>query len=499
VRPWADELTSQMLDLSSGLGSTALSLAKGPGFDDIKPAIFRTVLDGYVAGDGALPPPGPSWFVSCSAAGWGGLAGVRAGTGPDLALSHESVRNGVRGLPELFGRLPAALFKFQDQDHNEMPERNKSASIGRAAMSIRTFNAGLNLAGRQVVVAQIMSEAGHIVVREFQESWTDSWQQIAELDAPPPGLLTGSPPPTLARNPDGRLEYAAQAADGSVWHIYERLGSQEWSPWNSLGAPGVSHRTGPAFCTRKDGRLQLFLLGAGQVIWTRRQSGPGKGPWTPWADVTGREDFSLSPASPTVALNHGDDRPEVFAGTGEIWHAWQRATDDEQWTGWQSLGSPPGGSDAFVVAAVADGRLRLLVLADGQLWLRQQRHPGSSDDWTDWSRNQLPDPFTGLAAGHHQDGRMIVAILQPTPDGGGQIAVLEEHQPGAGLIRLLEPAGLKIMPGLANRFFTDAWKMVTTDDRARLYGQATGVGMIVATQTQPDGREWTARFEVLAN
>ncbi|MEU7426196.1 hypothetical protein [Streptomyces sp. NPDC040750] len=41
---------SGMLDLSSELGSTALSLAKGPGFDDIKPAIFRSVLDGYVAG-----------------------------------------------------------------------------------------------------------------------------------------------------------------------------------------------------------------------------------------------------------------------------------------------------------------------------------------------------------------------------------------------------------------------------------------------------------------
>jgi hypothetical protein len=56
-----------MLSLSSELGSTALSLAKGPGFDDIKPAIFRSVLDGYVVGGRALP--------------------------------HESVRNGVRGLP----------------------------------------------------------------------------------------------------------------------------------------------------------------------------------------------------------------------------------------------------------------------------------------------------------------------------------------------------------------------------------------------------------------
>ena len=105
---------SGMLDLSGELGSTALSLAKGPGFDDIEPAIFRSVLDGYVAGGGVLPPAGPSWFVFMIG-GWLGhtrwnilrcLAGVEASTGPDLALSHESVRNGVRGLPDLFGRLP---------------------------------------------------------------------------------------------------------------------------------------------------------------------------------------------------------------------------------------------------------------------------------------------------------------------------------------------------------------------------------------------------------
>ena len=108
---------SGMLDLSGELGSTALSLAKGPGLDDIRPAIFHSVLDGYVAGGGTLPPPGPSWFVFM-VGGWLGftrwnivrcLAGVEASTGPDLALSHESARNGVRGLPELFRRLPELL------------------------------------------------------------------------------------------------------------------------------------------------------------------------------------------------------------------------------------------------------------------------------------------------------------------------------------------------------------------------------------------------------
>ena len=105
---------SGMLHLSGELGSTALSLAKGPGFDDIVPTIFRSVLDGYSAAGGHLPPPGPSWFVFMIG-GWLGhtrwnilrcLAGVEASTGPDLALSHESVRNGLRGLPDLFARLP---------------------------------------------------------------------------------------------------------------------------------------------------------------------------------------------------------------------------------------------------------------------------------------------------------------------------------------------------------------------------------------------------------
>jgi hypothetical protein len=105
---------SGLLDLSGELGSTALGLAKGRALDDIVPAIFHAVLDGYVAGGGTLPPPGPSWFVSMMG-GWLGhtrwnmlrcLADTEASTGPGLALSHEAVRNGVRGLPEFFRRLP---------------------------------------------------------------------------------------------------------------------------------------------------------------------------------------------------------------------------------------------------------------------------------------------------------------------------------------------------------------------------------------------------------
>jgi aminoglycoside phosphotransferase (APT) family kinase protein len=104
---------SGMLDLAGELGSTALSLSKGPGFDDIDPAVFRSVLDGYVAEGGTLPPPGPSWFVFMIG-GWLGftrrnilqcLVGVAAHNGPDLTMCHDEVRNGLHGLPDMFGRL----------------------------------------------------------------------------------------------------------------------------------------------------------------------------------------------------------------------------------------------------------------------------------------------------------------------------------------------------------------------------------------------------------
>jgi len=105
---------SGLLDLAGELGSTALSLSKGPGFDDIDGAVFRSVLDGYVAGGGALPPAGPSWLVFMID-GWLGftrrnilrcVAGAGTIAGRDLDECHEEVRNGLGGLPDLFHRLP---------------------------------------------------------------------------------------------------------------------------------------------------------------------------------------------------------------------------------------------------------------------------------------------------------------------------------------------------------------------------------------------------------
>jgi len=61
-----------------------------------------------------LPPPSPGWFVFMMA-GWlrftrrnilRCITGVEVRNGPDLTMCHHEVRNGLQGLPDMFGRLP---------------------------------------------------------------------------------------------------------------------------------------------------------------------------------------------------------------------------------------------------------------------------------------------------------------------------------------------------------------------------------------------------------
>lgn len=102
-----------LLDLAGELGSTALSVSKGHGFDNIDRTVFRSVLDGYAEGGGALPPAGPSWFVFMIE-GWLGftrrnivqcISSGTTTTSEELAGCHEEVCNGLHGLPDMFHRL----------------------------------------------------------------------------------------------------------------------------------------------------------------------------------------------------------------------------------------------------------------------------------------------------------------------------------------------------------------------------------------------------------
>jgi aminoglycoside phosphotransferase (APT) family kinase protein len=105
---------SGRMEVSSELASTALGLAKGSTFEDVDAAVLRAVLDGYVEGGGSLPRLGPDWFAYMIG-GWLDftrrnivrcVSGRPSPTGVELELCHDEVRNGLRGLPDMFSQIP---------------------------------------------------------------------------------------------------------------------------------------------------------------------------------------------------------------------------------------------------------------------------------------------------------------------------------------------------------------------------------------------------------
>ena len=106
------EVTGKM-PVSMELGSTALRLAAGDLLDSLRPAVFQAVLDGYVDAGGVLPAPGAHWFAD-HLGGWTWftrwniercVTGVEPSSGPSLALSHETVRAALHGLPAALAGL----------------------------------------------------------------------------------------------------------------------------------------------------------------------------------------------------------------------------------------------------------------------------------------------------------------------------------------------------------------------------------------------------------
>lgn len=105
---------SGRMEVSSELAATALGLSKGSTFEDVDAAVIRALLDGYADRGGSLPPVGPDWFAYMIG-GWLDftrrnivrcVSGRGSPTGVELEFCHEEVRNGLRGLPDMFSQIP---------------------------------------------------------------------------------------------------------------------------------------------------------------------------------------------------------------------------------------------------------------------------------------------------------------------------------------------------------------------------------------------------------
>lgn len=210
-------------------------------------------------------------------------------------------------------------------------------------------------------------------LRPGQNQWTE-WRSLGFPASQGPLTVVA---PTVARNKDGRLEVHL-AVGGKIWHSWQKTAnSPEWMPWSSLDSPDAHEDVGlPTVVLDGEGRLQVFA-GSGAAIWSRRQHGPGQGPWEPWT-LPYPEPAAGEPALAVAAQAGG--RLVLFAlrntpeGSQSLEKLEQEATDGEKWlpgdpidTGLLGLAEvvPKAGNPAL--ATDSRGRLRLFLSVPGRI------------------------------------------------------------------------------------------------------------------------------------
>lgn len=235
------------------------------------------------------------------------------------------------------------------------------------------------------------------------------WKRWVRLGRP----RVAAGPPILGRHRDGRLDVFTSGGDRAIWHIGQQSPSaDEWGGWTSLGRPRGSGLGTPAVGQNQDGRLELLAIGDDGALWHAWQQRPDEEAWSEWVSLGTppmRAPRGLAgDFRPAVATNQ-DGRLEVFVVGNDraLWHVYQARPGRAPWSAWASL----GGQVAFPLAARhLDGRLEVFVVwRDQALWHRWQRQ-ANTDPWVEWISM---DGRTARApqAGLNRDGRLELFVI----------------------------------------------------------------------------------------
>jgi hypothetical protein len=235
---------------------------------------------------------------------------------------------------------------------------------------------GQNLDGRLVVFAVGQGLDGNLWKKSQSSpgifpTGSTGWTNLGR----PAGTYI-SPVLSVGRNQDGRLEVFTQGANCEIYHRWMSAVNNDnsWSAWDSFGKPGgVGCVDNPAVAINQDGRLEFFTRGSDGAFWHRWQLAPNFF-WSGWGSLGSPPGGLLS--DPVVG-RYQDGRLDVFALGNDlaIWHIWQTAPSNG-WSNWESLGKPAGVNltAQLAVGRNQDGRLSALAVgADGALWIVSQQ------------------------------------------------------------------------------------------------------------------------------
>jgi hypothetical protein len=295
-----------------------------------------------------------------------------------------------------------------------------------------------------------------------QTAPSNGWSTLLSQGLPPAVALSSDP--ALGRNADGRLEFFVGGKDGALYHMSQTAPSNGWSTLLSQGLPpGVVLSSDPVLAVNADGRLELFCVGdggTGSNLYHMWQTTPG-GSWSEWLSL-GNPAPIMGFSTPALGRS-ADGRLELFCvgGGGLLYHMWQ-TTPGGSWSGWLSHGDPSGrglvGPPAL--ASNADGRLELFCVGDDKLYHIWQTAPSGS--WSGWFSQGQPSTNVRLespALASNADGRLELFVVSGSGGGGGNLYHIWQTTPNAippngrwsGWSSLGDPSrgGLVGTPGLA--------------------------------------------------
>lgn len=200
------------------------------------------------------------------------------------------------------------------------------------------------------------------------------------------------------RNRDGRLEIFSIGADSAVWDLSQTgVNTESWSVLRSLGNSVKEI----ASVRNADGRLQIFAIGANNAVVHNRQTQAGVSTWSGWRNLVGAVKHIAA------ALN-SDGRLEIF-GIGmdnALLNNWQTQAGANAWSGWNRLG---GSIRALCAIINTDGRLEVFGIGMDSALLNIWQTQPHAGPWSGW--NRLGGGIKQIAADRNADGRLEVFAI----------------------------------------------------------------------------------------
>jgi len=200
----------------------------------------------------------------------------------------------------------------------------------------------------------------------------------------------------VVANSDGRLAVFVVGPGGILWHLWQTAPGGGWWQSSQLDT-GVREVVATS---NADSRLEVFTIGTDGNLWHQWQTSPGGG-WSTAAQLD-TQDVHVA-----VARN-ADGRLEVFmvAPDSGLWHMWQTSPGG----GWSQSSQLDTGVREVVTISNADGRLEVFTIGtDGNLWHQWQTSPGGG-----WSTAaQLDTQDVHVAVARNADGRLETFMLDP--------------------------------------------------------------------------------------